>query len=104
MVSKWQKEGREKGWREDVNIPLKWGSFSSSTFSVTWKRELLCLRGGVLAVMGMVSLGPVVEGTPRMRLRVPALGGVASSEAAMPVLLKEAIAAPGGGGEPGEPV
>ncbi len=57
------------------------------------------MRGGVFAVIGMVSLGPGLEGPWRRRLRVPALGGVASSEAAMPVLLKEAIAAPGGGGE-----
>jgi len=32
------------------------------------------------------------------------LGGVASSEAPRPALFRDAIAAPGGGGEPGVPV
>ncbi len=41
---------------------------------MTWNRELLCFRGGVLDVMGMVSLGPALEGLWRSRLSDPAFG------------------------------
>lgn len=50
---------------------MKGGRRSMSTFSVTTKRLLRCLRGG-LPTIGMVSLGPA-----RRRFNVVARGGMA---------------------------
>ena len=59
---------------------MKPGRRSSSTRSVTWNRELRCLRG-VLAI-GIVSLGPVARSL--LAVTVPALGGVPAGERACP--------------------
>ena len=53
---------------EERDSPRNGGRRSMSTFSVTMKRLLRCLRGG-LPTIGMVSFGPA-----RRRLRVEVLG------------------------------
>lgn len=50
------------------------GSLSSSTFSVTWKRELRCLRG--VFAKGIVSFGVPAGRILLAAFTVPTLGGV----------------------------